>query len=105
MDDKGFEPHAETEKLAKDYMENLKKEMDVIVGYFGVEMEARKQMIRTQETNFPSFLADMFRTEHNSDFGFINMGGIRLNDVMPVGYFTHLTMQEMLPYPDNVTVL
>ena len=33
------------------------------------------------------------------------MGGIRLNAVMPVGSFTHLTMQEMLPYPDNIIVL
>ena len=47
----------------------------------------------------------MFRTEFNNDFGFINMGGIRLNDVMPVGNFTHLTMQEMLPYPDSIIVL
>ena len=69
-------------------MEKLYEEMDVEIGYFGVEMEARKQVIRTQETNFPSFIADMFRTEYNADFGFINMGGIRLNDVMPVGYFT-----------------
>ena len=33
------------------------------------------------------------------------MGGIRLNDVMPVGNFTHLTMQEMLPYPDFLIVV
>ena len=60
--DKGFEPHPETDKLAEDSMANLTKEMDVVIGYFGVEMEARKQIIRTQETNFPSFLADMIRT-------------------------------------------
>lgn len=69
-------------------MEKLNDEMNVEIGYFGVEMEARKEVIRTQETNFPNFLADMFRTEYKADFGFVNAGGIRLNDVMPVGYFT-----------------
>ena len=86
-------------------MDDLKKRMDKDVGCTGVELEARKQVIRTQETNFPNLLADLFRTESNTDFGFINMGGIRLNKVMPAGNFTHLQMQEMLPYPDNIIVL
>ena len=55
-------------------------------------MEARKEIIRTRETNVPNFIADLFRTTHDNDFGFVNTGGIRLNDVMLGGNFTHLTM-------------
>ena len=73
-------------------MNGLRERMNKDIGSTSVEMEARKQVIRTQETNFPNFVADMFRTEYGSDFGFVNMGGIRLNDVMPVGNFTLLTM-------------
>ena len=79
--------------------------MKVDIGYTGVELEARKQVIRTQETNFPNYMADLIRTEYLTDFGFVNTGGIRLDDVIPVGSFTHLTMQKMLPYPDVLTVL
>ena len=87
-------------------MAELKEKMNKDIGSTGVELEARKEIIRTRETNFPNFVADLFRSEYpNTDFGFITMGGIRLNEVMPVGNFTHLTMQEMFPYPDNLIVM
>ena len=35
-------------------------------------------------------MADLIRTEYLTDFGFVNMGAIRLDDVIPVGPFTHL---------------
>ena len=62
VDDKKFEPNAEIDKVVKEQMAELKEKMNVDIGCTGVELEARKQIIRTQETNFPSFMADIFRT-------------------------------------------
>ena len=90
IDRKKFKQHESTHELATKYIDDLKERMNKDIGCFGVEMEARKQVIRTSETNFPNMLADLFRTEMNADFGIVNMGGIRLNEVMPVGNFTHL---------------
>ena len=105
VDSKGFTPHPTTDATSKAIMQDLYERMKVDIGYTGVELESRKPIIRTQETNFPNLMADLIRTEYLTDFGFVNMGAIRLDDVIPVGTFTHLTMQEMLPYPDVMTVL
>ena len=37
-------------------------------------------------------MADLIRTEYLTDFGFVNSGAMKLDDVVPVGTFTHLTM-------------
>ena len=50
-------------------------------------------------------MADLLRTDFLTDFGFVNVGAMRLDDVMPVGSFTQLTLQEVFPYPDTMTVL
>ena len=50
-------------------------------------------------------MADLLRTDFLTDFGFVNVGAMRLDGVMPVGSFTQLTLQEVFPYPDTMTVL
>ena len=62
--------------------------MNVTVGYTGVEIEGRKQVIRTQEANLPNLMADLLRTDFLTDFGFVNVGAMRLDGVMDVGSFT-----------------
>ena len=34
-----------------------------------------------------NFVADMFRTEYKSDFGFVKSGSLSLNDAIPAGNF------------------
>ena len=47
VDSKNFEPHQETAEATKAIMDELYRQMDVDVGYTGVEIEGRKPVIRT----------------------------------------------------------
>lgn len=105
VDDKKFEPHAETDETAKSIMADLNARMNKDIGHTAVTLEGRKEEIRVQETEFGNFVADLIRTQQSTEIGIVNVGGFRLNDVIPVGNFTHLTMQEMFPYPDNLIVI
>ena len=71
----------------------------------GVELEARKEVIRSKETNLANFIADLMRTEYDSDFSFVSCGSIRSNDVVPIGNFNQLTLKELWPFPGSSMVL
>lgn len=57
-------------------MNDLFESMKVDIGYTGVELEARRPIIRNQETNFGNLMADLIRTEYLTDFGFVNSGAM-----------------------------
>ena len=82
-----FKPDSETAELVEQSVSVFQARMAREVGSTAVELEAREEVIRTQETNFTNFVADMFRTEYGSDFGFVYNGSLGLNEVIPVGNF------------------
>jgi 5'-nucleotidase len=66
--------------------------MDKILGYTEVELETRFSEIRTKETNFSNFYADLVREELRADLCIVNAGTIRSDMIIPVGPLTFKTL-------------
>ena len=79
--------------------------MNVDIGWTTVDLEARDDFMRTQETNFGNFLADLMRTEYSTDFAIVNTGTFRLNQLIPAGPIQLKTLLGMFPFPDQMIVL
>lgn len=61
--------------------------------------------MRTEETNLGNFIADLIRTEFNSDFGHFNGGGLRANCVFDAGPLKHKFINQVLPNEDKIVKL
>ena len=75
--------------------------MDRVIGYAGVDMEARTEYSRMQETNLGFFFAELLRTEFKADLSIIGGGTFRLDEVVPEGPLTLGWLHGMLPFPDE----
>ena len=67
------------------YSEELNKKLDLDAGYCSVDLEARFSRVRTEETNLGNMLADLCRSEFDTDFGLTNGGNLRANHVFEQG--------------------
>lgn len=50
-------------------------------------------------------MADIIRTEYDSDFSLFNCGTLRSNCIIEKGYITHKMIMNMLPMADKVVVV
>lgn len=76
------------------YKKEFSEKLGLPIGFTSVELEGRFTNIRTRETNFTSFVADLVRTEWPKvDFAIINCGGFRSDSVIPPG---DITLQDIL---------
>jgi 5'-nucleotidase len=58
----------------------FKVKTNKLLGYSGVVLEGRYEIIRKEETNLGNFLADLMRLEYkNVDCSILNTGAIRVN--------------------------
>ena len=58
---------------------------DSLMGETTVELYIDNDTIRTRETNFGNFMADLFRNYHQTDCAFVNSGSLRYGKNVPVG--------------------
>jgi 5'-nucleotidase len=63
-------------------MEEYKK-VDRVVGWADTQLEARFKVIRTQESNYGNFFADLFRSYYDVDIALLNSGCIRNDVILP----------------------
>jgi 5'-nucleotidase len=68
-------------------------------------LEGRFELLRTQETNFGNFIADIFRSEHNSDIALVVSGGLRTNHIIEKGLITKKTIMSIFPFHDDMLVI
>lgn len=86
-------------------MQKFHEEMGHTIGYMGVDLESRDEIIRREESNYGNFAADLIRTEYAADFAIFNAGTLRINRVIPAGPISLLHIQETFPFHDIVMVL
>ncbi len=101
----GIAPDARIRKLVERWNERLDKELAVPVGETAVELDTRRDTVRTRESNFGDLVADAMRAATGADVALTNGGGIRGNRVYAAG--SALTRKDILtelPF-GNVTVL
>lgn len=82
--------------------EKLLKELDERVGRTDVELDARDEPSRSQETNIGSFIADAFRQVTGADVAIINGGSIRADALISAGDLTRRDVLSILPFPNPV---
>ena len=100
-----YPPNKEVLEHENEYLKKFQKELQNTIGWSGVDLEARDEFLRKQETNFGNLLADLMRTEYQTDFAIVNTGSIRLNQLIPAGAITAKTLQSIFPFPDTMVVL
>lgn len=69
---------------------------DCIVGYCDVDLDTRFSQVRTKETNYGNFLADLVRLYFDSDCCIINSGAIRNDALLKSGPITYSMISNII---------
>jgi len=95
-------PDPAIETLIARYTAELDRELNVPVGRTGVVLDARRQILRTQETGLGNFIADVMREAHQADVAVMNGGGIRGDKIIPPGELTRRDVYTLVPFSNAV---
>lgn len=105
-------PDPETERLVDAVTELVAAKTGVAIGYTTVPLDGRSMSVRTEETNFGNFTADLmvgyYRTlnEHEgAEIGFCVGGTIRNDSVIEAGEITLGDILTAFPFDDPVVVI
>jgi 2',3'-cyclic-nucleotide 2'-phosphodiesterase (5'-nucleotidase family) len=98
-------PEPAVEELVRAYAARLDRELDVVIGSSTVALDARSQLLRTQETNLGDFVADLLRERLETDVALVNGGAIRTNRTVPPGPLSKRDLHGLLPFTDVVLKL
>ena len=86
-------------------MKKFEQKLSGHIGWTAVDFDLREDVIRTEESTFGNFIADLMRTELNSDFAMINAGAFQYNDHVKSGPISGKDLVRILPYPDTCGLL
>lgn len=64
-------------------MQESEKEMSKVIGISQEPLDTRFAIIRTEETNFCNFYADVIRKEVQADIAIFNSGTVRSDCIFP----------------------
>ena len=95
-------PDPVVEKLVSGYAAQLDRELGVVIGRTEVALDARRNILRSQETGVGDFVADVMREALGTDVAVINGGGIRGDRVVPSGPLTRRDVYTLLPFANSV---
>lgn len=84
---------------------DLNKELDVVLGEMGVELEGRFSKVRSEETNLGNFVCDIILENVDADCCIVNSGSFRSDTLHPTGCFKVRDLKAILPYPEGLVVL
>lgn len=101
----GVAPDPEIRPIVEKWNRQLDEQLAVAVGRTRVELDTRRDTVRTQESNFGNLIADAIRNTTGADVAIVNGGGIRGDRIYAAG--AELTRKDILtelPF-GNVTVL
>jgi 2',3'-cyclic-nucleotide 2'-phosphodiesterase (5'-nucleotidase family) len=86
-----------------------------VVAYSEVDLDGRRGMVRTQETNQGNLIADSLLWQATQlaptfglpapDVALQNGGGIRNDNIIPAGPITELQVFSMVPFPNFVSIV
>ena len=104
-DNSGIAPDPEVAAIVARWNEKLDAELGVAIGTAAVELDTRRETVRTRESNFGNLVADAMRLSTGAEVALTNGGGIRGDRTYAPG--TVITRKDVLaelPF-GNVTVL
>lgn len=77
----------------------------VPIAELGLELDGRKEIVRTEESNLGNLVADMFRKTAGADIGLMNGSGLRSEKIHPKGPITSLNVYDILSFDNNIVGL
>lgn len=96
----------EVKAIIQPYVEELEEMMAEVVGSTLVDLEGRRENIRTQETNLGNLVANMMRwASEGAQIALQNGGGIRWHRVFPAGDITLGDVYELLPFANTLVMM
>ncbi len=87
-------PDPEAASLVKTYDDRLSRELDLVIGTTGTELDSSRAAIRDREAAIGNLFADAIREAVGAEVAIVNGGGIRANKQYPAG--TRLTRRDIL---------
>lgn len=94
---------SEIQDLMAGYMAEYKDRLGQVIGESSVNLDARKDTVRQQESNLGNLVADSWLAWFSgSDIALVNGGSIRGDKIYPAGTISHLTTNEILPFRGEV---
>ncbi len=97
----GYDP--DIRHLIAPYMAKYKDRLGEVIGKSSVSLDARKDVVRRNESNLGNFIADSWLSWFtHADIALVNSGAIRGDKVYPAGPITYLTVNEIIPFRDEV---
>ncbi len=89
--------------LVKDYTQRLDAAASHVLGQALVDLIGESQVVRTRETNFGNFLADLVRSRVGAEIALLNSGLIR--GTIPAGPVTLKRIMQALPFEEPLISL
>ena len=97
----GYEP--KIRHLIAPYMAKYKDRLGQIIGKSSLDLDARKDVVRMHESNLGNFIADSWLAWFtHADIALVNSGAIRGDKVYPAGPISYLTVNEIIPFRNEV---
>ena len=97
----GYDP--EIQRLMGDYMKKYNDRLGEVIGESEVDLDARKDIVRSRESNIGNLIADSWLDWFkDAEIALVNGGSIRGDRIYPAGPITYLTVNEILPFRNEV---
>ena len=98
-------PDPAVDALVARYTKDLDRELGVAIGRTEVALDARRHIVRTQETGVGDFIADAMREALGTDVAVMNGGGIRGDKIIPPGPLVRRDVYTLMPFNNAVVKL
>jgi 5'-nucleotidase len=95
-------PDPAVDALVARYNADFERELGGTIGRTDVALDARRQILRTQETGVGNFITDVMREALAADVAVMNGGGIRGDKVVPPGPLIRRDVYALVPFSNAV---
>ena len=93
----------EIHDLMAQYMEKYRSSLSQVIGESTVDLDARKGIVRSRESNVGDLIADSWLEWFtDTDVALVNGGSIRGDKIYPRGEITYFTVNEILAFRNEV---
>ena len=94
---------SEIRRLIAPYMAEYNSRLSQVIGESSVNLDAHKNAVRRYESSLGNFIADSWLARFNhADIALVNGGTIRGDKIYSAGPITYLTVNEILPFRDEI---
>ena len=85
IDHEQYNPNEVIQEHCEMVSKEFRMRLEDTIGYTGVQLDGLKQSCRDQETNLGNFVADLMRTQYDSDIAFVNSGALKMDKKIEPG--------------------